>query len=75
MVDSDGDGFGDGVEVRSGTDPLDPGDYPVKEVGAAEEAISVYRFVLAILGISTIVSLGILIFIIRRRPSVSSSSS
>ncbi|MBW2725651.1 MAG: hypothetical protein JRE71_14810, partial [Deltaproteobacteria bacterium] len=27
--DTDGDGFNDGIEVSAGTDPLDPGDFPV----------------------------------------------
>lgn len=33
--DSDGDGFLDGYEVKHGTDPLDPNDYPIEPTNAA----------------------------------------
>ena len=32
LVDSDGDGFSDFDEVNAGTDPLDPGSFPMPEV-------------------------------------------
>lgn len=33
MKDTDGDGYSDGVEVKAGTDPLDPKDYPRSYAG------------------------------------------
>ena len=76
--DSDGDGYEDGLEVFQGTDPLDRNDYPAElstgSQGASSEVASssqniiwVYNLVLVILGASTIISVGALLFVLKRR--------